>query len=538
MSKKQNKNILIGAAWIYANYYFHVGHLASLLPSDIIARYHRAAGNQVCFVSGTDCHGTPITNRAKQEGTTPETIANKYHDSFVRDFAALNFSYDVYGKTSSDYHKKDVQEMFLKLYNDGWLYEKTISQEYCPTCNMWLNDREIVGTCTKCNGFAKGDQCEECFSMLEPHEIINKRCATSNTEVILKDNKHLYFKLSQLNDLLETYVNSHQKTWRTNAYNESKKYLNMGLIDRAVTRQMDWGIDVPVAGFEDKKIYVWIEAVMGYLTTCKQYCEKNSINFDAFLTKNSDFLSYFVHGKDNIPFHTIIFPALLHCLNSNWQLPTHIVSAEFITLNQEKMSKSKGNLYTCHELLEQFPADSIRFYTIYNNPEKKDTNYSVEDLITHHNKFLVGTIGNFINRNISYINKKFDGIIKQGTVDAEVKKETLKTYEQAGKLLEAGETRGALQLITEYCMFANKFYDSAKPWEQAHNDLPGFYNTTYTCAYIIANFANLLNPFVPQAAEKISKVFNTNFGNWQEVNIEGDLKVISSDLLFNRIEDK
>ena len=513
--------------------------MEGLLQADIIARYHRLAQNNVIYVSGTDCHGTPITLRAAKEGRSPQEISDFYHNEFAKTFQNMDFSYDLYSKTSSEFHKEQVKKFFTTIKEHGYIFEKVQDQDYCPKCDKFLSDREIVGTCPHCGHEAKGDQCDYCLTSIEPATLTDKHCAICGTKTIMKQNKHLFFKLTAFQEVLQEYVNSHKNDWRTNAYNESLKYLEMGLVDRAATRQLSWGIDTPVEGYDDKKIYVWIEAVLGYLTTGMQVANQKGIDFDTFLTDHEELTSYYVHGKDNIPFHTIIFPALLQAINTKWQLPKKIISSEYINQNDEKMSKSKGNLITVNELLEQFEKDTIRFYFIYNNPERKDSNFSLSEMVQHHNKFLVGVIGNFINRNVSYINKKYEGVFKEGVVDSEVKDYTLETYLEVAKLLEDGETRSALTRVVEYASFANKYYDTKQPWVLAHENPVEFTNVSYTCAYIICNFAKLLAPFVPETANKIASVFGTDLDDgWKPVTIAGDLKVQNLSLLFSRIDDK
>ena len=530
------KNILIGGAWPYANNSLHIGHLAALLPADIIARYHRGCGNRVIYVSGTDCHGTPITIRAKKEGTTPLEIASKYHEEFVNSFNKLDFSYDFYTATMTMEHKSQVQEFYKKILENGYIYEKEEDQDFCENCNEYLSDREIVGTCPICNGHAMGEQCDDCLSPINPKELKDKHCKICNTKTIIKKNKHLYFKTSAFQDILANLVLKNSDNWRKNAVNETKKYLNLGLIDRATTRQLNWGVDVPVEGYDDKKIYVWIEAVLGYVTACKHVCDENNIDFEEFLTDNEDLITYFVHGKDNITFHTIIYPALLQAINPKWQLPKKIISCEYMNMNDEKMSKSKGNLITMDELVETYHKDTVRYFMIANGPEKKDVNFSSSDLIQNHNKFLVGVLGNFINRNLSFVNKKFDGIIKEAKIDDEIKNKTTALYEEVGSLICDGELKEAINKIIDYATIGNKYYDERQPWIQVKEDIEAFNETTYTCVYIMANLSNLLNPFMPSTADKIKSMLNLKPYKWEEYNLSGDIKINNIELLFNRID--
>lgn len=528
------KDILIGGAWPYANNSLHIGHLAALLPGDVIARYHRGCKNRVIFVSGTDCHGTPITQRAKKEGVEPSKIASDYHEEFKKTFDKLDFSYDLYTATMTDYHKAKVQEFYKIILDNGYIYESIEEQDFCPTCNEYLSDREVIGVCPSCGGHATGEQCDDCLSPINPKDLKDKHCKLCGELTIIKPNKHLYFKLSAFQKILEELVE--KSVWRKNAIMETKKYLNMGLIDRATTRQLTWGIDVPVEGYEDKKIYVWIEAVLGYLTACMKVCEDRDIDFNEFVSDKDNLITYFNHGKDNITFHTIIYPALLSAINPKWQLPKKIISCEYVNMNDEKMSKSKGNLITADELVNTFNKDTIRYYMIANGPEKKDVNFSSDDLIQSHNKFLVGVIGNFINRNLSFINKKFDGIITEAPIDEEIINKTKDLYDKVGNLISDGELRSAIENIVEYAVLGNKYYDEKQPWIQVKEDIDAFNKTTYTCVYIMANLSNLLNPFMPTTADKIKNMLGLDEFKWEEYKLKGDLKINNIELLFDRID--
>lgn len=533
------KNIFIGGAWPYANYYLHIGHVAALTPGDVLARYYRACGDNVIYVSGSDCHGTPITERAKKEGKTPEEIATFYHEEFVKTFNNLNFTYDKYSNTMTKEHEEYVQENFLRLLNNGYIYEKEVEQDFCPKCNTFLSDREIVGICPICGGTSTGDQCDVCTSSLNSSDVKNKHCKTCGEATILKKNKHLYFELTKFEGVLRNLIDKNRDRWRKNAIGEAQKYIDMGLVDRASTRQLTWGIPVPVKGYEDKRIYVWIEAVLGYLSVGYEVAKKRGIDFDQFMNDdNKDLYTYYVHGKDNIPFHTTIFPALVSGLNKNYRLPDYIVSSAYVNINNEKMSKSKGNLISANELLEKFESDTIRFYLIFNGPEKNDINCSIEDIAQIHNKFLVGTIGNFVNRNLSFISKKFEGVITKGSIDERIVELTKETYDKAGKYIEKCEFRNALSTIVDYVVAANKYYDEEKPWVLVKEDINKFNDVTYTCTYIMANMANLLNPFIPNCSSKIRHMLNLeNKAMWDVCNIDSDIKITELTMLYNRIDD-
>ena len=539
MRNEAKKDIFIGGAWPYANYYLHIGHLASLLPGDVLAKYFRGNGDNVIYVSGSDCHGTPITERARKDKIAPKDIAEYYHNEFIKTFDRLGFEYDIYSNTMRENHKNYVQEQFKKIIDNGYMYEKEELQDFCENCQTFLSDREIEGNCPHCGGLSTGDQCEVCGDSLDNSEVLNKHCKKCGNATVSKPNKHLYFKLSAFKKVLQDLINDNRNNWRKNALGEAQKYIDMGLVDRAATRQLDWGIPVPVDGYKDKRIYVWIEAVLGYLSAGKEVADSREIDFNKFMSKENDNLkTYYIHGKDNIPFHTTIFPALVTAIDNNYKLPDYIISSAYVNLNNEKMSKSKGNLITANELLDMFDKDTIRFYFSYKGPETNDMICSIEDIIQTHNKFLVGMLGNFVNRNLSFINKKFDGIIEEGKIEDSVREYTQKTYKLIGHFYEKGEIRNANSQMIEYINFANKYYDSKKPWIQVKEDKDSFNDTTYNCLYMIANMANLIHPVLPEASEKIRKMLDLPEYKWDEQLVKGEYKIKNIDILYDRIEEQ
>ena len=532
------RDIFIGGAWPYANYYLHVGHLAALLPGDILAKYFRENGDEVIYVSGSDCHGTPITERARKEGVEPSEIATFYHNEFVKTFINVGFGYDEYSSTMSEHHKLYVMEQFKRMMENGYIYEKEDMQDYCEKCNNFLSDREIIGTCPYCGGKSTGDQCEQCNHSLNSTEVLDKHCIKCGELTTNRLNKHLYFALTKFEDVLQDLINKNKDKWRKNAVGEAQKYIDMGLVDRAATRQIEWGVPVPVHGYEDKRIYVWIEAVLGYLSVGSKVATERGIDFDKFISNDNENLkTYYVHGKDNIPFHAIIFPALISAIKNNYRLPDYIVSSAYVNLNNEKMSKSKGNLITVNELLDKFDSDTIRFYFAFKGPETNDVSCSIDDIAQTHNKFLVGMLGNFVNRNLSFIVKKFDGFIKKDDVDENIKNETINAYKVIGDCFEKGEIRNATIKIIEYISLANKYYDSKEPWVQVKENIDEFNKTTYTCVYMMANMANMIYPILPNGSEKIRKILNTQDFEWKEQIINGDLKIENLKLLYDRIEE-
>ena len=354
----------------------------------------------------------------------------------------------------------------------------------------------------------------------------------------MKNNKHLYFKLPLFKDKLQELINDRKNVWRKNAVGEAQKYLDMGLVERAATRQLDWGVEVPIKGYEDKRIYVWFEAVLGYLSVGLEVAKNKNIDFDKFMSNdNKNLKAYYVHGKDNIPFHTTIFPALVMGLNNNYRLPDYIISSAYVNLNNEKMSKSKGNLISANELLEHFDMDTLRFYFTFNGPETKDTNCSIDEIIQFHNKFLVGVLGNFVNRNLSFINKKFDGLITEGVISEDIKDLTKEVFNEVGSCIENGEFKSAITKIIDYVSYGNKYYDDNTPWVKVKESVDEFNNITYTCVYMMANISNLIAPFMPLASKKIKKMLSLEEYKWEPVDISGNIKLNDLELLYNKIDD-
>ena len=542
--------VLIGGAWPYANYKLHLGHVAGLIGGDVLARYHREKGDTVIYVSGSDCHGTPITERAKLEGISPAEISSKYHELFVKSFEGLNFSYDLYTSTETDYHKQKVQEIIKKSYENGAIYEKVEPQAYCEHCGKFMADRELQIVCPNCGNLTKGDTCDCGYSPTE-EDLIGATCRECGNKTVQRDNKNLYISLSKMQGDIEKYVSENKHRWRINAQNETEKYLREGLRDRAITRDLTWGIDVPVPGYDDKKLYVWIEAVLGYVTAAMKVCEDRGLDFDAFWRnpnpvggveghEEDDAKIYMVHGKDNITFHSIIFPGILLSLKDGYRLPDVIVSSEYLNFNNEKASKSKGNAISALDAIQNLNVDTLRFHLISNGPERKDTNFSLSEYVATHNNEVTNKLGNFVNRTL-----KFKGIseIPYGKLDAEIEKKIKLAYEEIGKCIETLEFKEAAEKAIRLVDDANKYYDDRKPWIQFKEDIEGFNDTIYTCATIIANIANIFEPFMPECAGKIRNIFGIEKPSWNMVYIYSDgndakIALDGVDALFARFDEK
>lgn len=530
-----NRNIVIGNAWPYANSSLHLGHIAGLISGDILARYYRLTGDNVMFVSGSDCHGTPITERARKEKTSPQKIAEHYDEEFKELFKKINFSYDLYSHTYSEYHKQKVQQLFKKLYDNGYIYEKTEPQCFCEKCNKFLADREIVLKCPECGEETKGDQCDNCLHVPTQEELIGGNCIVCGSKTIQKDNKILYLKLSAFQKEIEEHTKKVNHEWRINAKNETEKYLKQGLLDRAVTRDIDWGVEIPIPGYEDKRMYVWIDAVLGYLTNTMKVCEENGLNWEDFWKEGHNNKIYMCHGKDNIVFHSIILNALLLGQKENYHLVDTIVSTEYLNYNDQKFSKSKKIGITALEALEMYPVDSLRFHLVNNGPEKKDTNFTPEDFIATHNSELLNKFGNLVNRTL-----KFKGLekIKIGTINSEIKELIESTYSEVGNLIEKLEFREATNKIMNLVEVANKYYDSQEPWKQVKENEQEFINTIFTCSNIIANLSNLFDPIMPETTQKIRNYLDLKKPVWKPIYLdqEIDIKNKNIEALFERIK--
>ena len=528
------KKILIGGAWPYANGSLHIGHIAGLLPGDVLARYHRAIGDDVYFVSGSDCHGTPVAIRAKQENRTPREVSDFYHEEFTECFRKLGFSYDVYTKTSAEEHKRFVREFHKKLYESKRVYEKETPQAFCERCNTFLADRFVLGKCPNCGADTRGDQCDVCGTVPEPETLVEPVCAVCKKAIGFKNSKHLYIAISELTEELKELVDAHPE-WRKNAVAFTNRYIEDGLRDRALTRDLEWGIEVPKEGYENKTIYIWAENVLGYLSASKVAAEARGTDFKELW--GQDATHYYVHGKDNIPFHTIILPALLLGNGEGWHLPDRIVSSEYLTLEGRKISTSHNYAIWIKDLLDKFEADSVRYFFLANGPEKKDADFSWREYVNSHNGELLGAYGNFINRSLTFIAKYFDGIVPEGVLCPEIEGKLDALYSSVGTKIEGGAFKDAIDEIFEFVRFSNKFFDTEQPWTTRTTGSAACGNTLYQCAQISANLAVLLAPFLPFSSEKVCGWLDLST-KWERQTVAASYELPEVEILFQRIDKK
>ncbi len=551
-----NKKIFVGLAWPYANGSLHLGHASAFIGADVIARYYRLKGDDVLFVSGSDCYGTPIAVEAAERGIRPLDIANKYHAEFQKSLIeGLGFSYDIYTRTTIKQHAKVAQELFLDLYKKGFLYTRTEKALYSPLLGRFLPDRFVEGVCPKCgyNG-ARGDQCDECSALLDPIELqsprinpkILKREGDLNDKdrrLEVRESEHFYIKLAALQEKLEKWTDETSGVWRKNARNFTKAFLKKGLRDRAITRDTDWGIPIPLTGYEDKRIYVWFEAVTGYLSASMLWAEeKNDPDKWKEWWENDDALHYYVHGKDNIPFHAIIWPALLIAQGSLHK-PDYIVSSEYLSLEGRQFSKSRSWAVWLPEFLEKFDPEALRYFLIANGPENNDVNFAWSDYAQRVNGELIGTFGNLVNRVLLFSSKNFpDGARFSIALDVESKKIfelTEKAFPKIGKLIEKGKFRAAFKVILDIAEHGNRFIHNKAPWEkikdetkrdQAETDLA-------VIVQVIRALAILINPFLPRTSERIYNFLDLDIKSaiWAYPEIKTQ-KIAHVSTLYKKIE--
>ena len=511
--------ILIGLSWPYANGELHIGHLGSSLPADILARYYRLKGNEVCFVSGSDCFGTPISIQAQKENRSAKEISDEYHNRFVDVFHDLGFSFDNYTKTSNEHHVDFAKDFHASLYKSEYVYKKEERRLFCENCNRFLPDRYVVGLCPICGAKTKGDACEKCGTILEPEDLKEPVCGICGEKPTFKNTFQYYLALSKLENKLKDYFEHSSLNWSTNAINLTTRYFNEGLKDRAISRDLDWGVPIPIENTGDKVIYNWGENVLGYLSACKEYCEEKNKNFNDWF-KNDNCKHIYVHAKDNIQFHTIIFPALLLANSQGYHLPDEIFAYEFVTNEGQKISKSRGTCLTARELLEKYDVDFLRFYFAKNISDRKDLDFRQTDFVNCVNGELINNWGNLVNRTLSFIRDKFDNKINQLEVFDETKEKIEKTFISVSKYIENGKISNALRDILELVDYSNKFFNSTEPWKLVKEDKGKCERLCYQYLILIANIIVLLNPFIPKGTSKVAKWIGIEIKKYEPVKLQ------------------
>ncbi|HJX04613.1 MAG TPA: methionine--tRNA ligase, partial [Thermoplasmata archaeon] len=503
------ERILVCVAWPYANGPLHVGHVTgSILPADIFARFNRMVGNEVIMVSGSDMHGAPITVSADKAKVSPETIANKYHEMHSKALVDMGFQYDLYTSTHTKNHEQVTQEMFNKLLAGGHLEKKITPQFYCENCKRFLPDRYVEGKCPHC-GYerARGDQCDSCGNDLNAPELIDARCQLCGGVPVLKDTEHFFIKLSHFEPRLMEYVEKN-KHWRPHVKAFTLNVLKEGLRDRPITRDISWGIPVPVKGFENKRIYVWFEAVIGYLSASKEWAllEDRPDDWKKFWTDPSC-RSYYFLGKDNIVFHTIIWPAMLLGYGG-LNLPYDVPANQYMVIEGQKFSKSMGVSIDIPEMLTRFKPDIIRYYLVANMPEFKDSEFTWEDFAQRVNNELVATYGNFLHRALSFTYKNFGEIPALGQLDERDKQALTRISVAADEVrsaLSGCEFRKALKGLMDLAQFGNQYFDAVAPWSLVGSDKAKCGTVLNVSLTICKGLSVLASPFLPFSSENVWK---------------------------------
>ncbi len=539
------KRYTVTTALPYANGPIHIGHMAGVyVPADIYCRYLRLQGEDIFFIGGSDEHGVPVTIRAKKEGCTPQDVVDRYHSIIKKSFEEFGMTFDVYSRTTSATHEKTASEFFLKLYNEGKFIEQTTKQYYDEQEQTFLADRYITGTCPICgNEHAYGDQCEKCGSSLNATDLINPKSALSGNAPVLKETKHWFLPLNDYEAFLKEWILENHKEWKVNVYGQCKSWLDNGLQPRAVTRDLDWGIKVPVEGADGKVLYVWFDAPIGYISNT---IEKVGDDWRKWWQDKETKLVHFI-GKDNIVFHCIVFPAMLKA-HGDFILPENVPANEFLNLEGDKISTSRSWAVWLNEYLEDFPnkQDVLRYVLCANAPETKDNDFTWKDFQTRNNSELVAILGNFVNRTIVLTHKYFEGKVPQTFELNETDKsamEEIKAYpEKIGTLIENYKFRDALFELMNLARLGNKYLTENEPWKTVKTDEKRTSTVLNISLQICANLAILAEPFLPFSSQKLQKMLNLAKHSWTQA---GSISLLSQgsaintpELLFERIEDE
>lgn len=541
---KQFKRTLITTALPYANGPVHIGHLAGVyVPADIYARYLRLKGEEVLMIGGSDEHGVPITIRAQKEGITPQDVVDRYHSIIKDSFERLGITHDIYSRTTSQTHHEHASDFFRKLYDKGAFIEQTSQQYYDEAAQQFLADRYITGTCPHCaNERAYGDQCESCGTSLAPTDLKDPKSAITGNVPVIKETKHWYLPLNQHEEFLKEWILEGHREWKSNVYGQCKSWLDMGLQPRAVSRDLDWGIPVPVEGAEGKVLYVWFDAPIGYISNTKELLPET---WETWWKSDDTKLVHFI-GKDNIVFHCIVFPAMLRAEGS-YILPENVPSNEFLNLEGDKISTSRNWAVWLHEYLDEFPGkqDVLRYVLTANAPETKDNDFTWRDFQARNNNELVAIYGNFVNRALVLTGKYFEGCVPERGELTEYDKETIREVQDIRasieKELDHYHFREALKVAMNLARIGNKYLADTEPWKLAKTDLSRVGTILNIALQITANLTTIFSPFLPFSSEKLLAMLQTTAFPWESL---GSMELLptghqlgKSELLFEKIED-
>ena len=541
------ERIYIGVAWPYANSPLHMGHIAgAYLPPDIFARYHRVKGNRVLMVTGSDMHGTPITISAEKEGVSPLEVAQKYHHSFLESWEKLGISFDLFTHTDTPNHAAVSQDIFLKLYNQGDIYKDIVQQPWCAKCRRFLPDRYVEGECPLC-GYdgARGDQCDKCGQPLNPADLKYPRCGLCSSEPEFKESEHFFLRLSAFQERLIEWVKTKENLWRPNVYRFTLSYLENGLRDRAITRDIDWGIELPIEGYPGKRIYVWFEAVIGYLSASKEWAQ-----ITGEPEKWRDFWqdetvrSYYFIGKDNIPFHTIIWPAMLMGYGG-LNLPYDVPSNEYLTIEGRKLSSSRNWAVWLPDYLSRYDPDPLRYLLSVNMPETSDTDFSWREFVRRNNDELVATYGNLAQRVLTMTHRNFDGAVPEpgdfDPVDSALLDRAEEAFRHIDNNLAGCHFREAIRTAMTLAGDANRYLEEKSPWKVIKQDRQKAATALYTALSVIDILKTVMYPFLPFSSQKLHEYLGyagkIEDQGWKITNLEPGQKLVAPQPLFVKLDE-
>jgi methionyl-tRNA synthetase len=548
------EKILVCVAWPYAKTSTHVGQIAgAYLPADTFARYHRLAGNEVLMVSGSDEHGTPITVEADREGISPREFVARYHAELLEIWRRLGISFDIYTETGTPNHYRVTQDFFLKLLEKGYLFKQSMESPYCPTDRRFLPDRYIEGTCPYC-GFtqARGDQCENCGRTLDPAQLINphcRLCGSREAPLEFRLTEHFFLDLPQFQERLERWLMTDKEHWRRNVLNFALNWVREGLQPRAITRDLDWGVPLPIEGYPDKRIYVWFDAVIGYLSATIEWAARQG-RPDAWkewwelrADGTAPSRSYYFIGKDNIPFHTIIWPAMLMGYG-NLALPYDVPANEYMTMGGSKASSSRGNVIWTRDVLDQYDVDTLRYYLSITAPESRDTDFTFEELIRRNNDELVATYGNVVHRTLSFLQSRFDGVVPEPgllTGDDEAMLTCVREgFDRVGASIATCHMKEGLQEAMAVAQEANRYLDRQAPWKQVKVDRARAGTVLYVTIQVLNGLKTLLCPYLPFSSQRLHEYLgfsgDVNAGVWELQPVPAGRRLPVPAPLFSKLE--
>ena len=548
--EKKFKRTTVTSALPYANGGVHIGHLAGVyVPADIYVRYLRLKGEDVMFVGGSDEHGVPVTQRARKEGITPQQVVDRYHKMIKDSFEEFGISFDVYSRTTSATHHKFASDFFRKLYDDGKLIEKTTKQFYDETTGTFKTDRDIVGECPHCHAEANGDQCEKCGRDLDPTELINPRSKESGAKLILKDTTNWFLPLNEYESWLKEWILEGHKEWRSNVYGQCKSWLDMELQPRAMTRDLDWGIPVPVEGADGKVLYVWFDAPIGYISNTKELCESNPERWGTWQQwwqQDDTRLVHFI-GKDNIVFHCIIFPVMMKA-HGGYIMPDNVPANEFLNLENDKISTSRNWAVWLHEYLRDFPGkqDVLRYALTASAPETKDNDFTWAEFQARNNNELVAIYGNFVNRALQLTQKYYEGVVPACGELTDYDKETIAEFKdvktKVESLLDNFRFRDAQKEAMNLARIGNKYLADSEPWKVIKTDPERVKTIINISLQLTANLAIAFEPFLPFSSKKLYAMLNVEPLGWENLGstdlLPAGHQLAKPELLFEKIEDE